>query len=224
MHTKQNFAKTLSAIAIVMLSSAASAATTTYNFGTYLTGSGPTTPGSFATLTIDSTDNKTFVFDLKVSSSLNAIFGNGAFVSSLLVNTASNQDPSSSMMANGNWGVSFMTMDGSPSRTGNVVWDYKLSFCGLTGGCNLNNADSRLTQGEEVKWTSTFRYAQTPLLASPGMSLKVQGYKWDGLSSASAEYTSVVSSVPEPETYAMLLAGLGLMAGVARRKQKYKAS
>jgi hypothetical protein len=31
---------------------------------------------------------------------------------------------------------------------------------------------------------------------------------------------SFTAAVPEPETYAMLLAGLGLMAGVARRKQK----
>ena len=30
----------------------------------------------------------------------------------------------------------------------------------------------------------------------------------------------LVSSVPEPETYAMLLAGLGLMGFAARRKQK----
>lgn len=30
----------------------------------------------------------------------------------------------------------------------------------------------------------------------------------------------ITPAVPEPETYAMLLAGLGLMAGVARRKQK----
>lgn len=29
-----------------------------------------------------------------------------------------------------------------------------------------------------------------------------------------------VAAVPEPETYALMLAGLGLMAGVARRKQK----
>lgn len=31
---------------------------------------------------------------------------------------------------------------------------------------------------------------------------------------------NAIAAVPEPETYAMLLVGLGLMAGVARRKQK----
>lgn len=31
---------------------------------------------------------------------------------------------------------------------------------------------------------------------------------------------TVTSAVPEPETYAMLLAGLGLMAGAARRRKQ----
>jgi hypothetical protein len=31
---------------------------------------------------------------------------------------------------------------------------------------------------------------------------------------------AAVAAVPEPETYAMLLAGLGLMAGIVRRRQK----
>ena len=35
---------------------------------------------------------------------------------------------------------------------------------------------------------------------------------------------SVAAAVPEPETYAMLLAGLGLMAGVVRRRSMRKTS
>lgn len=35
---------------------------------------------------------------------------------------------------------------------------------------------------------------------------------------------SIVSPVPEPETYAMLLAGLGLMGGVARRRKQKLAN
>ena len=41
----------------------------------------------------------------------------------------------------------------------------------------------------------------------------------DGVDSASP-----VSPVPEPETYAMLLAGFGLMAGIARRRKKQLAA
>jgi hypothetical protein len=32
-----------------------------------------------------------------------------------------------------------------------------------------------------------------------------------------------VTAVPEPESYAMLLAGLGLMGAIARRRNKSKA-
>ncbi|WPB57747.1 PEP-CTERM sorting domain-containing protein [Xylophilus sp. GOD-11R] len=35
---------------------------------------------------------------------------------------------------------------------------------------------------------------------------------------------SALAAVPEPETYAMLLAGMGLMAGMVRRKQKVLAA
>jgi hypothetical protein len=35
---------------------------------------------------------------------------------------------------------------------------------------------------------------------------------------------SIVSAVPEPETYAMLLAGLGLMGGIARRRKQKRAN
>lgn len=37
------------------------------------------------------------------------------------------------------------------------------------------------------------------------------------------KFVSVVSSVPEPENYAMLVAGLGLMGGVARRRKARQA-
>lgn len=36
----------------------------------------------------------------------------------------------------------------------------------------------------------------------------------------SLQYTAVTAAVPEPETYALMLAGLGLVGFVARRKQK----
>jgi hypothetical protein len=48
-------------------------------------------------------------------------------------------------------------------------------------------------------------------------------YIGDGTSGPNASgvyYALSMAPVPEPETYAMLLAGLGLMGGIARRKQK----
>jgi hypothetical protein len=46
---------------------------------------------------------------------------------------------------------------------------------------------------------------------------------WFGLAGVRAT-EDAVSPVPEPETYAMLLAGLGLMAGIARRRKKQLAA
>lgn len=43
------------------------------------------------------------------------------------------------------------------------------------------------------------------------------------LDSANALHISAVTAVPEPESYAMLLAGLGLMGAVARRRNKKSA-
>ena len=42
---------------------------------------------------------------------------------------------------------------------------------------------------------------------------------WHGFNVGSAS----VSAVPEPETYAMMLAGLGLMGAIARRRKAKQA-
>jgi hypothetical protein len=47
----------------------------------------------------------------------------------------------------------------------------------------------------------------------------VSGGEWYDISTASLSYTPL-NAVPEPETYAMLLAGLGLIGVVARRRRK----
>ena len=52
-------------------------------------------------------------------------------------------------------------------------------------------------------------------------------YTVSGTNSSGVEeqyHVSTVLSVPEPESYAMLLAGLGLMATIARRRNQSKAS
>ena len=43
------------------------------------------------------------------------------------------------------------------------------------------------------------------------------------LFSSNALHISAVTAVPEPESYAMLLAGLGLMGDIARRRNKNSA-
>lgn len=46
---------------------------------------------------------------------------------------------------------------------------------------------------------------------------------WNNLGQGTGNYQINVTSVPEPETYAMLLAGLGLVGWAARRRQTHAA-
>jgi hypothetical protein len=203
------------AAAIIALAAAgpAAAVTLTYDFGTLLTGSGPSNV-TFAQLSVDTTDYKTFTFDLKVGSNLNSMFGStGTFVSSLRTNTASNADPSSGGILAGSWGVTNVVLHTTTSNTGGIAWDFIDGFCGSGSACNPNNPSSRLAQGEEVKWTTTFSSVQNPAFGDPPFLLKVQGF------GASGEYVSA-TPVPEPQTYAMMLAGLGLMGFIVRRRNQ----
>ncbi len=62
----------------------------------------------------------------------------------------------------------------------------------------------------------SFGYATTVtgLTASTPYYFKLSGSNLDG------GYTIHIAAVPEPETYAMLLAGLGLMGSIARRRNR----
>ena len=184
-----------------------------YDFGSLFSGSGPSS-ATFAHLSVATTDYRTFTFDLKIGSDLNSLFGStGTFVSSLRVNTASNADPGSLGILSGTWGVAQVRLDTTTSHTGGVAWDFIDSFCGSGHACNPNSAASRLTQGEEVEWTTTFTSVQNPPFGTPPFLLKVQGFGNSG------EYIGAANPIPEPEIYAMMAAGLGLMGFVARRRK-----
>ncbi|MFZ2974807.1 MAG: PEP-CTERM sorting domain-containing protein [Ferribacterium limneticum] len=59
-------------------------------------------------------------------------------------------------------------------------------------------------------------YSNDAMTFVPGLLNTSDAYVTDGLNSADVIY----AAVPEPETYAMLLAGLGLMGVVARRRSQ----
>jgi len=73
---------------------------------------------------------------------------------------------------------------------------------------------NRTTVGEY----SPSLYFSTGLDSSLGYSLVVKGQSYAAASNYNTQIQ--ISPVPEPETYAMLLAGLGVMGFVARRRQK----
>jgi len=200
-------------MALAAAGTASADTTYSYDFGTLFSNTGPSPVPTFANLSVTTADFMTFNFDLKIGSNLDAVFaslGSIPFVSSLQVNTFG-PDPSSAI-SGGSWGVTEVRQNSNPNSAGSVSWDFTDAFCGSGTACNPNNAGSRLTQGEEVKWTATFAGAQNPPFDTPAFLLKVQ------TSGGSAEYIPA-TPVPEPEIYAMLAAGLGLMGFVARRRR-----
>src|SRR5262249_39606007 len=121
----------------------ARAAVWSYDFGALLSGT-YAPPGTFASLSISTTDNKTFLFDLKARD-LDTQFAPGAFITRILVNTVSNADPTSVNLVGTGWGVSRVVLDTNPPHVGSIAWDFGESFCGGSN-CSLgNSAGNRLT-------------------------------------------------------------------------------
>lgn len=70
----------------------------------------------------------------------------------------------------------------------------------------------------------TFRFANVTFTNSQPVLLRIIGTKSNSLTSNYSGSVTVAAAVPEPETYAMLLAGLGLMGGIARRRKQATAA
>ena len=201
----------LSAIIAGMVASGAPAVqadTSSYSFGKLLSGS--YAPGAtFASLSVSSNDNKTFQFSL-TSNDLNNLFSSGAFIGSLAVDTVQNVgdgkraiDLPSVSIAPGGGVKKIEVFDGA--APGGKKWDFGYDLA--------EGRKDRLTGLETVSWTSTFEKAVT--FSGSKFALHVQGLS--DREGSSAWY--IPSPIPEPESYAMMLAGLGLLAFVARRRK-----
>ena len=93
----------------------------------------------------------------------------------------------------------------------------KASEIGIDWATNLNNFTTTAQLGQ----TNSF-YKLTKLNNRSGTALTVTPYTgsaWNLSSTGVLNYTSAVAAVPEADTSAMMLAGLGLMGFVARRRR-----
>ena len=103
------------------------------------------------------------------------------------------------------------------SRSSSAANGLNLTGFGLYSsvGNTLVLGGDQLLTGIDDKWTLS--YAN---LAAGSYYLKVSGNVVSNTGAAFSANGSLVSAVPEPSTYAMLLAGLGLLGFMARRRQK----
>lgn len=194
-------------------SSAAHAAVTTiYDFGSLLTASdGYTAPNDFASTPfaqLGATDEGggVWTFMLTINNNLFSSFGNNAFIGSMSFDFTPDpgaSKPPTTFIGSNVDGVTSVTSTNGTGLSGLTDIDFGTKFG--------QNAGNRLSQNDWVNW-SVSGLGSSSLT---NMYVHVQGV--DG--GYSAKYTPL-TAVPEPETYAMMLAGLGLIGFTARRRKR----
>jgi len=169
----------------------------------------------FASLNVTQNSTTSYTFSLAFLNDANGFFNNNNYIRLLAVDDSNNTDPTSTTNysatpTNGSVVQAFLPgfVDGS-SNIGGYDYDY-LFLIATTGQFKV---------GESATWTSVFTSA-------PGtfdrFSLRVNngGFAPNSLSAkATVLGVKSVAAVPEPETYAMFLAGLGLLGFAAKRRK-----
>ena len=203
---------------LVFSSSVYAAVPTIYNFGTVLTASpGYTAPNNFAgnpfaQLAATNNGGGIWEFLLTVNNNLFSSFGNGAFLGSMTFDFTPDpvpaRPPTTFLGSNVPTLTNVVTTTSVTSTRGLGAPSFDSDF-----GTKLGNGSAnRLSQDDWVRW-------QVSGLGSSSLTnmfVHVQGIGTQGYS---AKYAPVVTPIPEPETYAMLLAGLGILGFTARRRK-----
>jgi hypothetical protein len=178
-----------------------------YDFGNYLTGYNANVTTSFAQLSATDNGSGVWSFMLSLNNNFSNYFGNKAFIGSMSFDFSPTPNSTqSAIIADSNNGVKMVGSTNGTGASGLTEIDFGTSF---------GRGKDKLRGTESVAWTvsglgSNYSSSLT------NMYLHVQGI---GVDRKSAKYTPIVSPVPEPETYAMLLVGLGLVGFSARRRK-----
>lgn len=191
---------TVSIIAVGLLICGSATQAATYHFGQLLAGDGPTNP-YFADLEITNNGGGNWSFTLSALD-LNTIFGSKSFIGSIAVDGIKPTSISTDIGG----GVTKVSLQNGGGPTG--IYDFRYDM--------INPKNDKLTGLESVTW-HVGGLGTTLLSGNNGeMAMHVQGI---GSNGDSAWYVAT-SPIPEPETYAMLLAGLGLLGFMARRRKE----
>lgn len=202
--------KSAIALAAMLAWTGAQAQTTsTFSFGTPLTNS-MQPAGIFATLSVTTANSVNYLFDLQTASNFGSLFNNAnAFIGRMLFNTAGVDPIASSVgLAPGSWGVTSIGYSANAAQPGSISFDFSETF-----GQGANN---RLGSGERVVWSTSF--SQPTGFVAPQFALHVQSIGLNGDSGWYVPSGGSAMPIPEPQTYALLLAGLGLLAFMRRRR------
>lgn len=176
------------------------------------------------------------VFSLISNSTLSSFsfYALGNITSSLQLNVAQwNPDTNAKNQASNSVGLSLLTTTGSAAESFNSVGGFTtISFNNL--GLNLNSntkyiayltSNDPTVTGIQLSRTQTTADATGFGIGSAYLST-VPSTGWqlpfNGNGFLSLQYTAVTAAVPEADSSAMMLAGLGLMGFVARRRSKHQ--
>ena len=197
----------LSAVTAGVLIWGGAAQAATYQFGTNISGNGGPAFGHFADVTVTDADaDGNWEFSINAFG-LNAVFGGtSSFITLLGVDTGFGHEPTSVSSISGPVGSVGLGTGPIGSPLGPLDYGFAFPTSGKGGGV------LRLTDGEVVSWVANGMGTFTDIPADMFV-IHVQGIGTAGVSDW------YISPVPEPETYAMLLAGLGLI-GFSLRRQK----
>lgn len=212
----------LLASCLAFSSMAHATATTIYNFGSLLTTNCQNAPDDFAAnpfASLQATNNggstawygDKWTFLLSISNDLFSSFGDNAFIGSMSFDFTPDpiNKPISSFIDSNVDGVTSVKSTSGTGLSGLTDIDFGTAF-----GRGSRN---RLSQNDWVTWSVT---GLIPGSSLTNMYVHVQGIGGGYCDSedCSAKYTPVVTAVPEPDLYAMLLAGLGMLGFTVRRR------